>query len=104
MLLYYTTWPDAESASAAARALVEERLAACATLLGGAQSVYRWNGAATQSSEAVMLIKTTRDAAPQTLARLRALHPYEVPCILAISPEASASAPDFLAWVQASVS
>jgi len=90
--------PDAEVAGRIARALVEERLAACVNVLPGARSVYRWRDAVEEAAETLLLVKTTRAALPALQARLLALHPYELPEVIAV-PIKHAHAP-YLAWVR----
>lgn len=97
--LIYTTWPDAGTAEAAARALVEERLAACANILGPMRAVYRWQGAVETADEVPMLLKTSAARAGALTARVLALHPYEVPCVEAL--DVTGGSPAFLAWVLA---
>lgn len=97
VLLCLTTCPDRASAEAIATALVEERLAACVNLVPGLRSIYRWQGAIEQADEHQLLIKTTRTAYPSMQARLAALHPYELPELLAV--EAADGLPAYLQWV-----
>jgi len=97
--LLLSTCPDAESAEAIARALVGEGLAACVTRLPGAHSVYRWNGAVESAEEVQLLIKTRGDRLEAAIARLQALHPYDLPEAVAIA--ASAGLPAYLDWVRA---
>lgn len=97
VLICYCTCPDAASADALALALVEERLAACVNCLPGLRSVYRWQGSVEQAEEVLLLIKTTTERLPALTARLRALHPYELPELVAV--EAAGGLPDYLAWV-----
>jgi periplasmic divalent cation tolerance protein len=100
----YTTWPDATQAEAAAQTLVGEGLCACANILPGMKSVYRWEGVVETASEAVMILKTTAAMAPALTVRLSALHPYQEPCVLALAVDEAASAPAFLAWIEQAVS
>jgi periplasmic divalent cation tolerance protein len=96
--LVLTTVGDAAEAERIARALVDERLAACVTALGPARSVYRWEGAVASADEIPLLIKTTADRWPALRTRLRELHPYEVPEMLAL-PVADGW-PAYLDWVR----
>lgn len=96
-LLVLCTCPSADEAGRIARALLDARLAACVTSLPGAQSWYRWNGAVESAQEWLLLIKTTRERYDTLEHSLAALHPYEVPEILAF--EASTGLPAYLAWV-----
>ncbi len=98
-LLVYVTAPDAETAGRIARALVEERLAACANILNGMHSIYRWQGAVEEAHEVVCLFKTTGERRERLFERVRELHPYEVPCIVSL-PLYAGSAP-FLEWIAA---
>ncbi|HYG06684.1 MAG TPA: divalent-cation tolerance protein CutA [Stenotrophomonas sp.] len=100
--LLLSTCPDADSARAIARALVEEGLAACVTQLPGAHSVYRWHGAVETAEEVQLLIKTRGERLQAAIARLNELHPYDLPEALAI--DASAGLPAYLDWVRAQTS
>ncbi|WP_231137316.1 divalent-cation tolerance protein CutA [Chromobacterium paludis] len=93
--------PDAETAERIAETLVSERLAACVNILAPCRSVYRWQGAVERADEVPLLIKTRRDAYAKLEARLLALHPYEVPEIVAW-PLAQ-GLPAYLTWVSQSV-
>ncbi|HEV7491078.1 MAG TPA: divalent-cation tolerance protein CutA [Rhodanobacteraceae bacterium] len=88
---------DRETASRLARALVDERLAACVNAIPSVVSTYRWNDAIHTDNEVLLLIKTTADRLDALETRLIELHPYEVPELLAIEPVAG-SAP-YLAWL-----
>jgi periplasmic divalent cation tolerance protein len=99
-LVLTTLGADAD-AVALARTLVEERLAACVNVLPPMTSVYRWKGTVEQDREQQIVIKTTADRLTALEARLRALHPYEVPEFLVI-PVAGGSAA-YLQWVGESV-
>ena len=97
----YTTWPEAQSASKAAGLLVGEKLAACANILPGVQSVFEWEGEIQRESECAMVLKTSAQAAPRLRARFVELHPYDEPCFLALKADNDLSAPDFLNWIRA---
>jgi periplasmic divalent cation tolerance protein len=88
----YSTWPTLESAEAAARALLEERLIACANIVPGVRSVFRWKGQIQVEAELAMF------GARDLLLRL---HPYETPCLTAFPIMAEASNSAFLNWVAA---
>jgi periplasmic divalent cation tolerance protein len=87
---------DRASAQAIAAALVEERLAACVQLMP-IESWYRWNGEVRHDAEVMLTAKTVRGRLPALEARIRALHPYDLPEIVAL-PIVGGSA-DYLAWV-----
>lgn len=84
-------------AAVLARTLVDERLAACVNVLPAMTSVYRWKGAVETEREQQLVIKTTRDAVPALEARLRTLHPYELPEFLVLDAAGSAS---YSAWIE----
>jgi periplasmic divalent cation tolerance protein len=92
-----TTLPEDADATALGRALVEERLAACVNVLAPMESMYRWQGAVEQARERQLLIKTSRRRIVPLAARLRALHPYELPefVVLAIADGSDA----YLRWL-----
>jgi periplasmic divalent cation tolerance protein len=90
-----------EEAEKIARALVEERLAACVNIVPGVRSIYRWRGAVEDDSEVLMVIKSEADILDALEARVRALHSYEVPEILAL-PIERGSAP-YLDWLAGSL-
>ncbi len=98
-LLVYITMPDAPTARAFCETLVAGRFAACANILGGAHSVYWWQGVMETASETVCLFKTTTTRFPAFLEKAKALHPYETPCIVAWPLKEGNS--DFLAWINA---
>jgi len=96
-LLVMSMFPDAEEARAIARTLVEEQLAACANLVPGAESIYWWKGVIESSSEVMAFFKTTDDAYKRFESRLKELHPYKLPEIVAIEPWGGL--PAYLQWV-----
>jgi len=91
------TAPDARSAARLSDALVGERLAACVTVVPGARSTYRWKGKIERSREAVLLVKTRAALVRRVERRVRELHPYDVPEILAL-PVASGEK-RYLRWL-----
>jgi len=95
------TCPDRPTAERIARPLIEERLAACVNLLPGLTSIYRWEGALCQESETLLLIKTRRRRVPALARRIKTLHPYTVPELIAL-PIVTGSAP-YLKWLRDSV-
>src|ERR1019366_9002263 len=80
-----TTAANPDEAARLGRTLVEERLVACATLLPGAQSIYRWKGEIESSTETLLLLKTGPDQLAALEARLHELHSYETPEFLVLS-------------------
>jgi periplasmic divalent cation tolerance protein len=95
--LMFCTCPDEATAGRIGEALVEERLAACANLLPGITSIYRWEGQIQRDPEVLLLIKTTTERVGALTERLRALHPYEIPEIIAVP--VTEGLPDYLSWV-----
>jgi periplasmic divalent cation tolerance protein len=79
LVLALSTAADAEQAERIARALVEERLIACANLLPGVTSIYRWEGAVQAEAEVLLVMKTRRSLVPRLKERLPRMHPYQVP-------------------------
>jgi periplasmic divalent cation tolerance protein len=96
-IVVLTTVPDEQHAQRIAEALVESRLAACVTVLPKVRSVYRWQGAIERSDEIQLLIKTQLDRYGPLQSRIRELHPYDVPEILAV--QVVAGLPDYVDWV-----
>jgi periplasmic divalent cation tolerance protein len=95
--LVLCTCPEGEAAAELARRLVGERLAACVNILPGLTSVYPWQGMIETGRESLLLIKTDKAVYPHLEARLRALHPYELPEIVAVPIERGL--PDYLQWI-----
>ena len=96
-----TSAGSARQAGMLAQALVEERLAACATLLPGATSIYRWKGQVETADEVVLLIKTTEEHVTALEKRLKELHSYETPEFLVLTVEGGSE--EYLAWLRSSV-
>ena len=94
----YATFADADEADRIARVLVEERLAACANILGACRSVYRWHGEIEQGEEVAALFKTRADVADRLIARLAELHSYDVPAAV-VWPIADAL-PAYAQWIR----
>jgi len=92
------TAPDAEAGARIAHALVEEGLVACANLVPGVRSIYRWQGAVRDDAEVLLVLKTRAALAGALAARVRALHPYELPEVIALAV-AGGSEP-YLDWVR----
>ena len=101
LVLVLTTMPDDHRAEDLARTLVDERLAACVNVHGTMRSTYRWQGQVASDPERQVVIKTARARLPDLEARLRALHPYELPEFVVLSAETGSAA--YLAWVMAEV-
>ena len=92
------TAADADWLAGFTRTLVEERLATCGHLLGAIRSIYRWEGAVHDEPEARVALHTRRSLVDAVVARTAQLHPYEVPCVIAM-PLVGGD-PAYLRWVQ----
>lgn len=95
--LIWCPFPDAATASAAAAALLDERLIACANILPAMLSLFEWNGVREQASEAGVLFKTDGALLERAIARLAEEHPYDEPAILAW--RCDAASPGTAAWL-----
>src|SRR3954447_10719775 len=101
-VLVYITVPSAEEARRIGRTLVEERLAAAVNILDRATSIFRWRGAVEQALEPVVIAKTRADRFDAVAERVRALHSYRCPCIVALPVEGDTG--DYLGWIGAEAS
>jgi periplasmic divalent cation tolerance protein len=102
MVLIYSLFPSAGEAHDCCRALLDEKLIACANRLAPAVSYFRWDGAVETTEEHPVLFKTTAARAEAVIARIAQLHRYKVPAILAF-PTSAAHHP-FAQWVAAETS
>lgn len=98
-LLCLCACPDADTANRIADALVGERLAACVQVLPGMTSVYRWQGRVERAREVLLLAKTTRERFDALRAQVAALHPHDVPEVVAL--DIADGLPAYLDWVAA---
>jgi periplasmic divalent cation tolerance protein len=92
------TAPDPRGAATLIRTLVEERLAACGSIVPGIISIYRWNGEIREETEVLIVLKTTAAGAGKLALRVPALHPYDVPEVLVL-PVLDGHLP-YLDWVR----
>ena len=97
--LIYMTTGSKDEAERIGRALVEERLAACVNIIEGMRSMYWWEGAVQEEAETVLIAKTTAERVAALTERVKALHAYDTPCVIALPIEGGNQ--DFLAWIQA---
>jgi periplasmic divalent cation tolerance protein len=97
VVLVLTTVPDEALAARIARALVEERLAACVNVLPPMRSIYRWRDEVEEAEERQLLVKTTRARAAEVQARIGSLHTYELPECLVLSVDGGS--PTYLRWI-----
>jgi periplasmic divalent cation tolerance protein len=96
--LVLTTLPGRDAALSMARALVEARLAACVQVVDGLLSIYRWQGNLEESAECQLVAKAPPDRVEALVARLRGLHPYELPEVVVLEGRASDA---YAAWLRA---
>ena len=97
VLFVYVTVDSLEAARRIARILVEERLAACANLIDGMHSVYRWKGKIEEAAEVIVIAKTRDDLLDLLTERVRSLHSYEFQCVVGLP--AFGGNPDDLEWI-----
>lgn len=100
-VIVLTTVPAEGDADALARALVDERLAACVNVLPPMSSIYRWEGTVEQASERQLIVKTTAARVEGVKRRINQLHPYDVPELLVLTVRDGAAS--YLQWLGDSV-
>lgn len=93
----YVTASNASEAETIARTLVEERLVACANMLGAMRSFYWWDGKVQDDGEVALVLKTRRDLVDAATQRIKALHSYDCPCVVALDIDGGNV--DFLKWI-----
>ncbi|MGH9765657.1 MAG: divalent-cation tolerance protein CutA [Blastocatellia bacterium] len=96
----FVTAPGAEAAREIGKALVTERLAACVNLVPLIESIYRWDDEVTSDSESLLIIKTTDDSYQMLEHRIKQMHEYSVPEIIAF--EIAQGSDDYIAWIRKS--
>jgi len=99
-LLVFVTTPNSDEAEQIAGTLVSEQLAACVNIVGEIQSVYRWKGEVTRDKEALIIIKTTDERYAALESRVKQLHSYETPEVIAIAIEQGSA--EYLSWLRES--
>lgn len=97
ILLALSTFPDRETAQRIANQLVEEKFAACANILPGVESIYRWKDKIESGNETLVFFKVSEDRKTDFQDTLKKLHPYELPEIVFIS--IADGLPEYLRWV-----
>jgi periplasmic divalent cation tolerance protein len=97
VLLALSTFPDQESARRISNELVTKKLAACANILPGVESIYRWKEKIESGNETLVLFKLSEDRQSAFQEKLRSLHPYDVPEIIFVP--ISSGMPEYLRWV-----
>jgi periplasmic divalent cation tolerance protein len=102
IFIVFCTCGDNAEANRLAQSLVEERLAACVSILPGLTSIYRWQDKVESASEHLLLVKTTRDRLSSLERRIRELHSYELPEVIAVP--VTAGSEKYRAWLREQVS
>jgi periplasmic divalent cation tolerance protein len=97
----YVPCPSREVALSLARTLLEEKLIACANVLGGMSSIYVWENKIQEEEETLLLAKTSEPVWEALEARIIELHPYDLPCIVAYHADKSSDA--FAQWLSRNV-
>jgi periplasmic divalent cation tolerance protein len=97
IILVYITAKDKNQARAIGSALVREKYAACANIIDRMNSLYFWEGSLCDDNEAVLIIKTRKSLLDSVIKRVKDLHTYSIPCIVAL-PIVGGN-PDFLKWI-----
>ena len=97
VLIAFCTFPDSDVAAGAAKEVVEARLAACANILPQVHSIYRWEGKVESAEEVLAIFKLEKSCYKEFEAKIRSIHPYEVPEIIAFP--LSQGFPTYLQWV-----
>jgi periplasmic divalent cation tolerance protein len=97
ILIALSTFPDAETADRIAHTLIEQKFAACANLIPGVHSIYRWKDKIETAGEVIVFFKIAADQQGAFQEKLQSLHPYEVPEIIFV--QLAGGLPDYLRWV-----
>jgi periplasmic divalent cation tolerance protein len=101
-IVVLSTCASEQEAEQLARAMLEQRLAACVNVVPGVRSYYRWKGELESAQEWLLLIKSSRELLPPLLAALRKVHTYEVPEAIAVAVVDGAA--DYLSWLDSNLS
>ena len=97
--IVYMTAGSADEAGRIGEALIEERLAACVNIIDGMKSIYRWQGSIERASETVLIAKTEKGYVPALTERVKSMHSYDCPCVVALAVDDGNV--DFLSWIGA---
>lgn len=97
-VVVFMTVPDEETGARVGRALVEEGLTACCNIVPKIRSIYKWKGKISDEGEALCIMKTRRELFDKLKERAAALHPYDVPEVIAV--DISGGLPEYLKWIE----
>jgi periplasmic divalent cation tolerance protein len=100
-ILVYITAKDKDQAKTIGRKLVEEKLAACVNIIDGMESIYWWEEKVCEDRETVLIVKTRESLLDKLTARVKSLHSYECPCVVAL--RIAGGNEDYLRWIEGSV-
>ena len=101
--LIYITTGSTEEARKIGKILVEEKLAACANIVNGMESIYHWKGKIESDSETILICKTTYSNVRNLTERVKKLHSYDVPCVISLNVSEQEGNEDYLDWIIDSV-
>ncbi len=101
MLFVYITAHDKQQARSIGRVLVEEHLAACVNIIDGMESIYFWNNSLCEDKEVILIAKTRANLLSDLTDRVKSLHTYECPCIVALP--ITGGNQEYLNWIDVSV-
>ena len=98
--MVYVTTKDKTEARTIAKTLIEEQLVACANILDGMESIYRWEGKIVEDQECVLILKTPYHNVPRITDRIKNLHSYEVPCVISLTMTEQEGNEEYLDWIE----
>ncbi len=101
--LIYITTKDRDEAVFIGGELVKQKLAACANIIDGMESIYWWQGKIESDKECILIVKTTQGKVQQITDLVKELHSYDVPCVISINLEDDEGNPEYLQWLSDSV-
>lgn len=101
--LIYITTKDRDEAASIGGELVKQKLAACANIIDGMESIYWWQGKIEFDKECILIAKTTQENVQQITDLVKELHSYDVPCVISINLEENEGNPEYLEWLSDSV-
>ncbi len=97
-MFVYVTTKDSAEALRIGRVIVEEKLAACANVIDGMKSIYRWENKIVEDAETVLVMKTAEDRVASLTLRVKEIHSYSIPCIVALPIESGNA--NYLEWIE----
>ncbi len=98
--MVYVTTKDKSEARSIAKTLIAEQLAACANILDGMESIYKWKGKIVEGQECVLILKTPYHNLPRITDRVKELHSYEVPCVISLTMTEQEGNEKYLDWIE----